>query len=45
MDSRFKINVNIIDFGHMVGEVELTRTLRSANSEHGKEEEEREKLK
>ncbi|KAN0116781.1 hypothetical protein V8E51_002758 [Hyaloscypha variabilis] len=45
IDGRFKVNVDITDFRHIVREVELTRTLRSANSEHSKEEEEREKLK
>jgi thiamine-triphosphatase len=45
MDGRFKVDVDTTDFGHMVGEVELTGTLRSANGEHGEEEEEREKLK
>jgi thiamine-triphosphatase len=45
MDGRFKVDVDTTDFGHMVGEVELTRTLRAANGEHGEEEEEREQLK
>jgi thiamine-triphosphatase len=45
MNGRFKVNVDTTDFGHMVREVELTRTLRAANGEHGEEEEEREKLK
>ena len=44
MDGRFKVDVDTTDFGHMVGEVELTGTLRSANGEHGEEEEEREKV-
>jgi thiamine-triphosphatase len=39
MDGRFKVDVDTTDFGHMVGEVELTETLRSANGEHGEEEE------
>jgi thiamine-triphosphatase len=43
MDGRFKVDVDITNFGHIVGEVELTRTLRYTNSEHGEEEEEREK--
>jgi thiamine-triphosphatase len=45
MDSRFKVDVDTTDFGHMIGEVELTGTLRYANGENGEEEEEREKLK
>jgi thiamine-triphosphatase len=48
MDGRFKVDVDTTDFGHVVGEVELTRTLRSANGgygEYGEEEEERERLK
>ena len=45
MDGRFKVDVDTTDFGHIVGEVELTRTFRSTNGEHGGEEEEREKLK
>jgi hypothetical protein len=45
IDGRFKVNVNTTDFGHIVREVELTGTLRFTNSEHSKEEEEREKLK
>jgi thiamine-triphosphatase len=48
IDGRFKVDVDITDFGHMVGEVELTRTLRSTNGgygEYGEEEEGRERLK
>lgn len=44
MDGRFKVDVDIIDFGYMVREVELTETFRSANGEYG-EEKEGEKLK
>lgn len=43
IDGRFKVDVDIIDFGHIVGEVELTGTLRYANGEHGEEEEQEEK--
>lgn len=43
MDGKFKVDVDTTDFGHIVGEVELTGTLRYANGEHGEEEEEREK--
>jgi thiamine-triphosphatase len=43
MDGRFKVDVDTTDFGHIVGEVELTGTLRYADGEHGEEEEEREK--
>jgi thiamine-triphosphatase len=45
MDGKFKVDVDTIDFGHIVGKVELTRIFRFANGEHSKEEEEREKLK
>lgn len=46
VDSMFKVDVDTIDFGHIVGEVELTGTLQDANGENGEEEEEREtKLK
>jgi thiamine-triphosphatase len=44
IDGRFKVNVDTTDFGHIVREVELTETFRSANSEHS-EEKEGEKLK
>jgi thiamine-triphosphatase len=40
IDGRFKVDVDTTDFGHTVGEVELTRTLHYTN---GEEEEEREK--
>jgi thiamine-triphosphatase len=43
IDGRFKVDVDTTDFGHIVGEVELTRTLQYANGEHGEEEEEKEK--
>jgi thiamine-triphosphatase len=43
IDGRFKVDVDTTDFGHVVGEVELTRTLQYANGEHGEEEEEEEK--
>lgn len=43
MDGRFKVDVDTTDSGHIVGEVELTGTLRYANGERGEEEEEREK--
>jgi hypothetical protein len=37
IDGRFKVDVDITDFGHIVGEVELTRTLQYANGEYGEE--------
>ncbi|KAF4629877.1 hypothetical protein G7Y89_g8271 [Cudoniella acicularis] len=43
MDGRFKVDVDTTDFGHIVGEVELTGTLPYANGEHTGEGEEREK--
>jgi len=43
IDGRFKVDVDTTDFGHIVGEVELTGTLRYANGEHSEEEEEEEK--
>ena len=43
IDSRFKVNVNTTDFERIVGEVKFTRILQYANSEHGEEEEEKEK--
>jgi thiamine-triphosphatase len=39
IDGRFKVDVDTTDFGHIVGEVELTRTLQCANDEYGEEEE------
>jgi thiamine-triphosphatase len=39
IDGRFKVDVDTTDFGHIIGEVELTRTLQYANGEHGEEEE------
>jgi thiamine-triphosphatase len=39
INGRFKVDVDTIDFGHIIGEVELTRTLQYANGEHGEEEE------
>ena len=45
MDGRFKFNVDTTDFRYMVREVELIRTLWSANGEYSEEEEERGKLK
>ncbi|KAH6664453.1 CYTH-like domain-containing protein [Halenospora varia] len=39
MDGRFKVDVDTTDFGHSVGEVELTRTFQYANGEEEKEEE------
>ena len=43
IDGRFKVDVDTTDFGHIVGEVELTRTLQHANGEYGEGEEEKEK--
>ena len=43
IDGRFKVDVDTTDFGHTVGEVELTRTLQYTNGEHGDEEKEVEK--
>jgi thiamine-triphosphatase len=39
IDGRFKVDVDTTDFGHIIREVELTRTLQCANGEHGEEEE------
>ena len=41
IDGRFKVDVDTTDFGHIIGEGELTRTLQCANGEHGEEEEEK----
>lgn len=43
IDGRFKVDVDTTDFGHIVGEVELTGNLRYANSKYGEKEEEDEK--
>jgi thiamine-triphosphatase len=40
IDGKFKVDVDTTDFGHIVGEVELTRTLQYTNTEPGEEEEE-----
>lgn len=42
VDGRFKVDIDTTDFGHTVGEVELTRTLQYANGEHGEGREEKE---
>ncbi|KAI9778575.1 MAG: hypothetical protein M1839_007968 [Geoglossum umbratile] len=39
IDGRFKVDVDTTDFGHTVGEVELTKTLQDANDKRGEEEE------
>jgi len=43
IDNRFKVNVDTIDFKHIIGEMELIRILQYANSEHSEEEEEKQK--
>jgi len=43
INNRFKVDVDTTDFEHIVGEVELIRILQYANSEHGEEEEEKQK--
>jgi thiamine-triphosphatase len=44
IDGRFKIDVDRTDFGHVVGEVELTATLQYAIGQHGEVEEERQRI-
>lgn len=39
IDGRFKVDIDTTDFGHTVGEVELTVALPHANGENAKEEE------
>ncbi|KAH8803477.1 CYTH-like domain-containing protein [Xylogone sp. PMI_703] len=46
LDGRFKVDIDETDFGHIVGEVELTETLERVSSEHdGKGEKEESRLK
>ncbi|OAF56022.1 hypothetical protein VC83_07993 [Pseudogymnoascus destructans] len=44
IDGKFKVDVDKTDFGHIVGEVELTRTLEYANEEEEKLRELKEKM-
>ncbi|RMD40162.1 hypothetical protein DV735_g4949, partial [Chaetothyriales sp. CBS 134920] len=45
LDGRFKVDIDTTDFGHTVGEVELTATLGDNDSEAGQEDEEKLKEK
>lgn len=42
LDGKFKVDVDTTDFGHVVGEVELTRNLKYADGEDTKDEKEKE---
>ncbi|KAK9418680.1 putative Pyrroline-5-carboxylate reductase dimerization domain-containing protein [Seiridium unicorne] len=39
IDGKFRVYVDTLDFGHIMGEVELTELLQSVGREYGKEEE------
>ncbi|KAH6648118.1 CYTH-like domain-containing protein [Truncatella angustata] len=45
IDGKFRVDVDTTDFGHTVGEVELTEVLQSASGEQGEEQEEEKNLR
>ncbi|KAH8197333.1 hypothetical protein TruAng_008499 [Truncatella angustata] len=45
IDGKFRVDVDTTDFGHTVGEVELTAFLQSASGEQGEEQEEEKNLR